>query len=97
MFFFPLSHLEDAGPRSSSGNLAKLAAMRRASSLVSSLAAERPTGFVLEIDIGERLPVVVAHDEAGVCPLDGPGRREAAGRRFHLLVERRNSFTRRMA
>jgi hypothetical protein len=34
---------------------AKIAAIRRASSLVSSLAAERPTGFVLEIDAGERL------------------------------------------
>jgi hypothetical protein len=32
---------------------AKIAAIRRASSLVSSLAAERPTGFVLEIDAGE--------------------------------------------
>jgi hypothetical protein len=28
---------------------------------------------------GERLPVVVPDDEAGVRLLDGPGRREAAG------------------
>jgi hypothetical protein len=31
-----------------------------------------------EIDIGELLAVVVAHDEAGVLFLDGPGRREGA-------------------
>jgi len=32
----------------------------------------------LGIDVGERLPAGVAHDEAGVGLLDGPGRREAA-------------------
>jgi hypothetical protein len=57
-----------------------LAAMRRASSRVSSLAAARRPGP--EIDVGERLPFAIAHDEAlllqlGVGILDGPGRREA--------------------
>ena len=35
--------------------------------------------LVLAIDEGERLPSVVAHDEAWVGLFDGPGRREAAG------------------
>jgi hypothetical protein len=43
------------------------------------------SGLVFEIDVGERLPVSLADDEAppiqlGVGPVDGPGRREAAGR-----------------
>jgi hypothetical protein len=39
----------------------------------------KPPRLILEIDIGERLSVVVAHDEAGVVVfLDGPWRREAA-------------------
>jgi hypothetical protein len=37
-----------------------------------------PFRLLLEIDVGERLPVGVADDEAGVGLLDGPGRREAA-------------------
>ena len=52
--------------------------MRRASSFVSRLAAVRRPGSFLEIHVGERLPVLVADDEAGVGPLDGPRRREAA-------------------
>ena len=32
----------------------------------------------LAIDVGERLPVGVADDVAGVCVFDRPGRREAA-------------------
>jgi len=36
----------------------------------------------LEIDTGELLPVVVAHNEAGGLFLDRPRRREAAGRHF---------------
>ena len=36
------------------------------------------TRLVLEIDVGERLPIGVADDEAGVGLLGGPGRREAA-------------------
>jgi hypothetical protein len=41
----------------------------------------RPSArFILEIDVGERLPVLVADDEAdGVVLGDGPRRREAAG------------------
>ena len=47
-----------------------------------------PSGLILEIDVGERVPVGVADDEAppiqlGVGLVDGPGRREAAGR--HVL------------
>jgi hypothetical protein len=53
--------------RTSSGSLAKFAAIRRASSLVSSLAAERRRGVVLEIDVSERLPGAIAGDEAGFC------------------------------
>jgi hypothetical protein len=34
--------------------------------------------LILEIDIGELLPVVVTHDEARGLFLDGPQRREAA-------------------
>jgi hypothetical protein len=41
------------------------AAIRRASSLVSSLAAVRRR-FVLEINIGELLSVVIADDKTGV-------------------------------
>ena len=52
-----------------------LAAMRRASSYVSRRA---PPRLVLEIDVGQRLPVGVTDDEAGLGLLDGPGRREAA-------------------
>ena len=36
-----------------------------------------PAGLLLEIDVGERLPVGVADDEAGVRLLDGPGRQLA--------------------
>jgi hypothetical protein len=60
----------------SSGSFAFIA-IRRVSSRVNSLAAESPAGFILEIDIGERLPVVVADDKAGVQFLDRPRRREA--------------------
>ena len=58
---------------SSSGSLAMLAAMRRASSRVSSA----PRLF-LAIDVAERLPVSVADDETGGDFLNGPGRREVA-------------------
>jgi hypothetical protein len=37
-----------------------------------------PPRFILEIDIGKLLHVVVAHNKAGFLFLDGPGRREAA-------------------
>jgi hypothetical protein len=36
-----------------------------------------PPRLILKIDIRKRLPVVVAHDKAGVLFLDGPRRREA--------------------
>jgi hypothetical protein len=63
-----------------------LTAMRRASSRVTIFAAESPAGFVLEIDVGERVAVAVADDvavlaELGVRVIDRPGRREAAPRR----------------
>jgi hypothetical protein len=37
-----------------------------------------PPRFILEIDVGERLPIGVTDDEAGVGLLGGPWRREAA-------------------
>jgi hypothetical protein len=40
--------------------------------------AAAPPRFILEIDIGKLLHVVVAHNKAGFLFLDGPGRREAA-------------------
>ena len=64
-----------------------LAAIRRASSLLSSLAADLRPRLILEIDIGELLPGTVAYDKTGVQFLDGPRRREAAGR--HLCKIRR--------
>jgi hypothetical protein len=67
---------------SKSGSLAMLAAIRLASSPVSSFAADLRPGSFLEIDVGERLAVVIAHDEAGVQFLNGPRRREAVGRAF---------------
>jgi hypothetical protein len=57
--------------------LAKFAAVRRVSSWVSQLIAERRCGFIVEIEIAERLPVVVAADEASfVC---APQSSRAAG------------------
>ena len=53
--------------RINTGNLAIFAAIRRASSLLSSLAA-----------VGKLLPGTVRHDEGGANVLDGRGRREAA-------------------
>jgi hypothetical protein len=37
-----------------------------------------PSRLLLEVDVGERLPVGVADNEADVGLLDGPGRRKAA-------------------
>jgi hypothetical protein len=56
----PLRQVQD---RSKSGSLAMFAAMRRASSRVSRVAADPPR-LVLEIDVGERVTVCVAHDLA---------------------------------
>ena len=53
--------------RINTGNLAIFGAIRRASSLLSSLAA-----------VGKLLPGTVRHDEGGANVLDGRGRREAA-------------------
>ena len=61
-----------------SSNFATLAAIRRASSRVSSLAAERRPRLLLEIDVRERLSVTILHDETSLAFFDGPGRREAA-------------------
>jgi len=61
-----------------------LAAMRRASSLLSSL-VRAPTGLVLEVEIPKRLTVLVADDE-GLLLVDRPGRREAAIRAGHGII-----------
>ena len=42
--------------------------------------------LILEINIRERLTVVIADDEAGVLLLDGPRRREAAWGHFSFAV-----------
>ncbi len=60
-----------------------LAAMRRASSRVSSLAADSRPRLFLEVDVGQLLSGAVLHDEAGFQFLDGPGRRETAFRHWH--------------
>jgi hypothetical protein len=46
-------------------SLWNLDAIRRTSSRLNSLAADSPARLVLEIDVSERLPVVIVHDEAG--------------------------------
>ena len=55
-------------------SLATLAAMRRASSRVSSLAAARRPGPPRNRDVGERLPFAIAHDEALLLQPRGDGR-----------------------
>ena len=65
--------------RSSSGSLTKLTAMRRASSRVSRLAAERRAGSSSKLEVAECLPGGVPYDEARVVVLlDDPRRQEAA-------------------
>src|SRR5262249_60734266 len=61
---------------SSSGSFAIFTAIRLASSRFNNLAADLRPRLILKIDIGERLSVVVTHDETGSL-LDGPGRRKA--------------------
>jgi hypothetical protein len=51
------------GATNNPGSLAIFAAIRRASSLLSNSAADRRPRLILEIDISELLPVVVADDE----------------------------------
>jgi hypothetical protein len=63
--------------RSSSGSLAKFTAIRPRLVLGQQL-GRAPTGLVREVDVGERPPVGVAKDEAGVLFVDQPGRRDAA-------------------
>jgi hypothetical protein len=70
------SGYDEAPPRRNFNSLSMFDAMRRGSSRVSRLAA--PAGLVLVVAIGQRLPVGVADDEAGIRLLDGPARREAA-------------------
>jgi hypothetical protein len=55
---------------------------------VSNLAADRLAGLILEIDIRKRLSAMIAHDKTCGLLLDGPGRREAAGRHYPPLAER---------
>ena len=56
-------------------------AMRRASVAREQVSSRAAAGVILEIDVGERVPVRIADDEAGfVHLLDRPRRREAAGR-----------------
>jgi hypothetical protein len=49
--------------RNNSGSLAIFNAIRRASTFVSSFSADRPSRLILEINIRECLPDVVADDE----------------------------------
>jgi hypothetical protein len=55
--------LNRRGFRSSSGSLAMLAAMRRASSRVSKASRRPPSRVFFELDVAERLPAGVADDE----------------------------------
>jgi hypothetical protein len=68
--------------RSSPGSVAKLAAMRRASSLVSLSVTARLLGSSSTVEIAERLSVGVAEDEGLGVLLDRPGRRSPP-RRVH--------------
>jgi len=74
--------------RSSSGSLAMLAAMRRASSFGEQLGSGPAPRLILVIYVGARLPVLVLYDEACAVVFDRPGRREAAsGWHCLFLVE----------
>jgi len=65
---------------------ATLAAIRRASSLVSSLAADRPP-VLPQNSVGERLPAFIQHDEAGRSLLDGStAAGSGVGRAYFFLV-----------
>jgi hypothetical protein len=54
-----------------------------------------PTRFILEIDIGERLAAVIAHDKAGVQFVDRPGRREAVSCHGTVVCGDRNVWQHR--
>jgi hypothetical protein len=60
-------------------------AIRRASSFVSSLAADSSPRLFFKIDIAKLLPAVIAHDEARFQFLDRPRRREAAWRHAPII------------
>ena len=60
--------------------LTMFAAIRRASSRVRRCAATRSSRLLLDVDVGQRVPVVIADDETGIGLFGGPRRREAAGR-----------------
>jgi hypothetical protein len=60
-----------------------LTAIRRASSPVSSSAAARASRLLLEIDVGERLPISIKDDKAPPIQLGvGPRRRTRGGRKW---------------
>ena len=71
--------------RSASGSFAIFAAIRRASSLVSSLAADRRPGSSWKVDVSERLAaarsLAVKH---AACYSDSSGRQEATLARVGL-------------
>src|SRR5215472_6994677 len=67
-----LRQLGDVGRDSSSGSFAIFTAIRRASSLLSSLAGA-PARLVLIIDVAQRSTIGVTHDKAGVQFLIGFG------------------------
>ena len=56
---------------------------------VNSAAIGAPAGLSLEINVGQRLLVVVAHNEARGAFLDRPGRREAGLRGHGLMIHQR--------
>ncbi len=64
--------------RSSIGSLTIFAAIPSRLVAREQLGCGAATGFFLAIDVSQRLPVAVAHDEAGGRFLDSPRRREAA-------------------
>jgi hypothetical protein len=84
--------VSSASARAFVGSFATLAVIRRASSLVSSLAVDRPSWFFLVIEIAELLPDPVLHDEGSADVLGGEslsGRRlDQPGQRcVHRVVE----------
>jgi hypothetical protein len=87
-FLLSQGHLESAGPRSSSGSLAKFAAMRRASSRVSRLVTGCRAGLIIKIKVRQRLPGGVLDEKAFFQLLDGPGRETALPHRERAAAVR---------
>jgi hypothetical protein len=73
-----------------------LTAMRRAFVGGEQLGRRSAARLILELDVGESLPVGVTDDAAGVGLLDGPGRREAA-LRLKRAARSRSEACRRIA